>query len=270
MAGFLTAVLGWPPIITIVLVSLLVSVISVIVYKFTTNQQKLKGIHEEQKKLRDEIKKSQNNPEKAMKLNKRAMELSMEMMPESMKSMIFTFIPIIIIFGWLSANMSYMPLYAGDSFTTTVTLEKMLPGQQMTLESTPGLGIVSASTQDVVGTSVSWEVKSQAPGTYNLTYTYGSGQYSESYTLPVKISEEGKREYLNPVLGRQRKILFVIPAGEGIPKESNILQIKVDMQPIRPLGQSFNIFGWHPGWLSIYIISSLIFTSILRKRLKVY
>lgn len=271
MAGFLTAVLAWPPIIIILLVTLLVSVISVVIYKFTTNQTKLKSIHEEQKSLRDEIKKNQKtNPEKALKLNQRAMELSMEVMPESMKSMIFTFIPIIIIFGWLSANLSYMPLYAGETFTTTMTFEKMLPGQQVTLSASPGLGIVSTATQDVVSDKVVWELKSQAAGTYNLTYTYGSGAYNETYTLPVKISEESSRDFLNPILGRQKKLLFLIPTGTGISEKSNILQIKVDMQPIRPLGQSFNLFGWYPGWLSIYIITSLVFTSLLRKYLKVY
>lgn len=270
MAGFLAMVLEWPPILVIILVTLLVSVISVVIYKFTTNQQKLKSIHDEQKQLREEIKKSQNNPEKAMKLNKRAMELSMEIMPESMKSMIFTFIPIILIFGWLSANLSYMPLYPGETFTTTATFEKLVPGQQITLAASPGLGIVSSPTQDVIGDHVSWELKSQAAGTYNLTYTYGSGAYTETYSLPVKISEEGKREYLNPVLPRQKKLLFFIPMGTGISEKSNVLQIKVDMQPIRPLGENFNIFGWHPGWLSIYIISSLVFTSLLRKYLKVY
>ncbi len=270
MADILTAVLAWPPILVILLVSLFVSVLSVVVYKFTTNQTKLKSIHEEQKNLRAEIKKNQKNPEKAMKLNQRAMELSMEIMPESMKSMIFTFIPIIIIFGWLSANLSFMPLYAGDTFTTSMTFEKLLPGQQATLSASPGLGIVSAATQDVIGDKVVWELKSQAAGTYNLTYVYGSGAYSETYSLPVKISEDGARDYLNPVLARQKKILFLIPSGTGISEKSNIVQIKVDMQPVRPLGQSFNLFGWYPGWLAIYIISSLVFTSVLRKYMKVY
>ena len=270
MAGFLTAVLAWPPLLVILLVSLLVSVISIVIYKYTTNQQKLKGIQDEQKSLRDEIKKNQSNPEKAMKLNQRAMELSMEVMPESMKSMIFTFIPIIIIFGWLSASLSYMPLYAGNTFTTTVTFEKLVPGQQITLSAPPGLDMITTPTQDVVGDKVSWELKSQAAGTYNLTYIYGKEPYSETYTLPVRIAEAGGREFLNPVLARQRKLFFVIPTGTGISEKSNVLQIKVDMQPIRPLGQGFNLFGWYPGWLSIYLISSIIFTSLLRKYLKVY
>jgi uncharacterized membrane protein (DUF106 family) len=263
LAGFLGSLLAMPPVLLILLVSLVISVVTVIIYKFTTNQQKLKSIQDEQKSLRDELKKNQNNPDKAMKLQKRAMELSMEVMPESMKSMIFTFIPVIIIFGWLSANLSYMPIAPGEMFTTTVNFEKIMPGK-ITLNTSEGLEMITTQTQDITtGTSVSWQLRGPE-GKYTLFYTYGF----ETYNLTMQIT--AGRQSTVPILARQTKILFIFPAGTGIPEQSNIKQIRVDMKPIRPLGQGFNLFGWYPGWLSIYIISSLVFTSLFRKYMKVY
>jgi uncharacterized membrane protein (DUF106 family) len=262
LAEFLSMLLTMPPVLLILLVSLVISVLTVIIYKYTTNQQKLKSLQDEQKSLRDDMKKYQNNPDKAMKLQKRAMEISMEVMPESMKSMIFTFIPVIIIFGWLSMNLSYMPIMPGETFTTTVTFDKIVPGQ-ITLNTSEGLELLTPQKQDVTGTSASWQLKGPE-GKYHLFYSYGF----ETYNLTMQIT--GGRQSIIPMLGKQRKILFLFPSGVGIPEKSNIMQIKVDMKPIRPLGESFNIFNWHPGWLSIYIISSLVFTSLFRKYLKVY
>jgi uncharacterized membrane protein (DUF106 family) len=263
LAGFLEMLLAMPPVLLILLVSLVISVVTVIIYKYTTNQQKLKSIQDEQKSLRDDMKKYQNNPDKAMKLQKRAMELSMEVMPESMKSMIFTFIPVIIIFGWLSANLSYMPIMPGETFTSTVTFDKIVPGK-ITLNTSDGLELLTTRTQDITTqTTISWQLKGPE-GKYHLFYTYGF----ETYNLTMQIT--GGRQSVIPVLGKQQKILFLFPSGIGIPEQSNIKQIRVDMKPIRPLGQSFNLFGWYPGWLSIYIISSLVFTSLFRKYMKVY
>ena len=261
MVVFLSWLLTLPPIVVILLVSLLISVVTVIVYKYTTNQVRLKSIQEEQKALRDEMKKSQNNPDKLMKLQKRAMELSMEIMPESMKSMIFTFLPVILIFGWLSANMSYLPISPNSTFTTTVNFEKLVP-EKITLNTSDGLQLVTPMTQDVVGTSVTWQL-SGSVGTHNLTYYYGK----ENYTLKVLITQE--RKYLAPTLAKQRKLFFIGPAvGEGIPDYSNIKSITIDLKKIKPFG-NLPVLG-ALDWFWTYLIFSLIATSLLRKFLKVF
>jgi hypothetical protein len=81
----------------------------------------------------------------------------------------------------------------------------------------------------------------------------------------------GKQSSVAPTIAKQQKLFFVIPAGGGgIPETSNINSITVEMKPVRPLGPDFNLFGWYPGWLSIYLISSIGFSALFRKYLKVY
>ena len=47
-----------------------------------------------------------DNPEKMTQVNKQLMEKNLTYMKHSMKPMLFTFIPIIVIFGWMRvANM---------------------------------------------------------------------------------------------------------------------------------------------------------------------
>jgi uncharacterized membrane protein (DUF106 family) len=54
-----------------------------------------------------------------MSLQKEMMELNMEMMKQSFKSMLYTFIPLIILFTWMSANIAYEPINPGEEFTVT-------------------------------------------------------------------------------------------------------------------------------------------------------
>jgi uncharacterized membrane protein (DUF106 family) len=61
---------------------------------------------------------------KAMSLQKQAMESSMEMMKQSFRSMFYTFIPIIIMFGWVGSHYAFMPFEIGDEFNTTLMAKK--------------------------------------------------------------------------------------------------------------------------------------------------
>lgn len=259
---FINSFLNLPSLVIILLVSFVVSLISIVVYKLVTDQQKLKSIQEEQKKLKEEMKKHKDKPEKVMKLQKRAMEISMEMMPQTFKSMMVTFIPIVLIFTWLAGNIAYEPLRPGDVFTSTIVFENDVPGT-VGLNASEGIEVVSPSVQEIKDKQVLWELKAGEEGRYTLHYSYGSEFYSNEIVVT------SKREYGTPRLEKQKRLLFFFPIGDGIPDDSNIMYISVDLDKARPFG-SFNIFGYYPGWLMTYFIFSFAFSIGLRKLLKVY
>lgn len=103
--GFFNLVFGWSvsinPIFGIVFVSFVLTLISVLAYKYFTDQDMLKSLKSESKKMRDDMKNHRDNPEKVKEINKRMGEQSMKMMKQSFKPMIITFVPIILIFTWL-------------------------------------------------------------------------------------------------------------------------------------------------------------------------
>lgn len=242
-------------------VALLMSVISILAYKLVTDQKKMKSIQEQQKQIRVDMKKYKDNPEKVMRLQKTAMQLSMEIMPQTFKSMMVTIIPMLLIFNWLGSTFAYEAINPGEVFSVTVEFEKSAFGD-IELFSSKGVENLSPGLQQITGNAVTWELKGDE-GQHNLEYKYGE----ETYKQEVVISE-GK-DYINPKLEKVRKIFFLVPIGDGIPEESNIKSITTELQPVKPLG-SFSIFGWKPGWLGVYIISSFIFSMLLRKVFKVY
>ncbi len=258
LGGFLNL----PSLVIIITVSFLISLISMLVYKFVTDQKKLKSIQDEQKKLREEMKKYKDKPDKVMKLQKRAMEISMEMMPQTFKSMMVTFIPIILIFTWLAGNIAYEPIRSGEVFTTTIGFENDVPGQ-VELNVSDGVEIISPSIQEIKDKIVSWELRAEEDGRYTLYYSYGK----EFYSKEVVVTNKGG--YENPRLEKQKRLFLIIPMGDGIPEDSNIAYIKVDLMPVRPFG-SFSVLGYYPGWLFTYFVFSFVFSLALRKVLRVY
>lgn len=83
-------------------ISFLITLITTVIYKYTTDQELLKSIKLELKELKAEAKSFKEDPKKMMEINKKMMEKSMKQMTQSWKSMIITFVPVILIFGWLS------------------------------------------------------------------------------------------------------------------------------------------------------------------------
>lgn len=89
----------------VAIISLVVSLITVVVYKFTTDQVLMKHLKEEIDKLNKEARKHANDHKRAMQIQKDMFSKQMVMMRHSMTSTLITFLPIIILFSWLTDHL---------------------------------------------------------------------------------------------------------------------------------------------------------------------
>lgn len=230
------------PLWGIAVISVVLSVIITVIYKYTTNQDLMRDLKNEMKEFQNEVKALKDDPQKAMAVQKRAMETNMKYMMHSFKPMFFTFIPIILIFGWLNTHLAYEPILPDTEFITTVATAKGVTGA-ITLVVPDAITLVSAAEQEIIDSRASWTLKGAA-GEYLLEYKFNS----QSYTKELLITAE--RAY-KPVESRVN---------------SPLKTIKINNNPIKVM----NLFGWKLGWLGTYIIFSIISSMILRKLLKVY
>lgn len=231
------------PILAVVLImSFLITLITTIIYKYTTNQSLMKDLKDEMKAFQKEMKELKSDPKKMMEVQKKAMQTNMKYMSHSMRSMLFTFIPIILIFGWMNANLAYLPVMPDQQFITTVQFDDSVTGQ-VELVLPNGISTTDNLTKDI-SKEVKW-VLTGKEGNYNIEYKVGS----KSYDKEVVITRGQK--YIAPV---------------KVVKDGTVRQISIDHQKIQVL----NIVGWKLGWLGSYIIFSIIFSAILRKLFKVY
>ncbi len=250
MLDFMNFVLAFPPAIAIVVVSGIVSLVTSLAYKFTTDQKLMKQIRDDIKRLQGEMR-SEKEPGKAAQLQKEVMKHSMRQFSASTKSTLITLIPLFLLFGWMSAHLAYEPVMPEEEFTATVHFKAdAAPMQNATLEASDGLTILSKEVQK---SATTWRLKGEKEGDYKLIYGLGEETYGQAVVITNKF------EYADPVL----------TSSNGIKKESAIEKITVDLKSLRPLGD-FKLFGWAPGWLATYIITSLAFSMLLRKLLKLH
>ncbi|MBI2143576.1 DUF106 domain-containing protein [Candidatus Woesearchaeota archaeon] len=256
---FMNVLLSLPPALAILVISAAVSLMTTVVYKYTTNQKLLKEIKDDVKRIQSEIK-TIKDPSQAAQLQKEMMKRSMQQFSSSTKSMLITLVPLFLVFGWMQAHLAYAPLSPGDEFTTTVQFAKGAGGN-ITLNVSDGLELLSQPTQGISENVVSWRVKGVEKGSHQLKYGYGNELYSLNALLT-----DGFR-YEKPILSKASGFLGS-PNG-SIKKDSVIERISVGMQPLQPLG-GLSIIGWKPGWLATYIVFSMVFSLLVRKWLKVY
>ncbi len=255
---FMNILLALPPAVSIIVISVAVSVATTIVYKYTTNQKLLREIKESIKHMQSEIR-TTKEPGRAAQLQKEMMGHSMRQLNSSTKSMLITIIPLFLIFGWMRANLAYDSISPGEEFTTTAYFAKAveqggsaLALGNITLSASEGMEVLAAPSQEIMGKSVSWRLKSSEEGNYRLKYGIGN----ETYALNALVTQNFR--YENPLLTKPK----------GIMKTSMVDRITVDLKSLQPFG-SFSLFGWKPGWLAAYIIFSLAASMLARKWLKV-
>ena len=161
----------------------------------------------------------------------------------SMRLTLRTFIPIILIFGWLSSHLAYLPISPNEPFTTSIDFVDDVKG---TVEIIPpeSVVVVSGRVIDLENSKATWTLRAPA-GEHNIGYRY----QDRMYTKQVLVTNE--QRYIEPTLNIN---------------DEYIRTISIDNKPLKPL----NLFGWEIGWLGTYIIFSIIGSMTLRKALKVH
>jgi len=227
---------------SVLILSFLISLIITLIYKYTTDQNLMKQLKGEMKEFQKQIKELRKEPERAMQIQKKSMKINMKYMMLSMKSTLYSFIPIILIFGWMNANFAFDPISPGVEFTTTVTFENNVEGF-LELSLPEGISVNGKLKKEVKVNEVSWLLRGER-GEYLLEYIFNGKKYGKE----ILISEN---RYIEPI----KKIK------DGI---INSIEINHNKKVL------LNLFGWKMGWLATYIITAIIFSIVIRKIIKVY
>lgn len=231
--------LAWPPLIAIAVLSFAISLLITLIYKWTTNQQEMKRLKDELKEHQKKMKTHKDNPEKMMAVQKQAMAVNMQYMGKSMKSTFITFIPIILIFGWMSANFAYEPLSPNQEFTLTALLQKETTGN-VSVTVPEGMEVVGDTTKQIENGMATFTLKGNA-GDYFTTLT-SNGQEVDKRVL----------------ITTERKYAVVSET------------YKNDVFKSTTIGNKELKVFWKLSWIWAYIIFAIIFSTVMRKVMKIY
>lgn len=229
-------ILALPPWLSILLLSFFISLLIVVVYRLMTNQQEMKDLKDQLKDYQKKMKEHKDNTEKLLELQKEAMSVNMKYMGKSMKPTFVTFIPIILIFSWMSGHFAYEPLSPNTTFMLTANLANTTGNVSISTPS--GLSVIGDSEKPASDT-VQFSLKGE-PGEYYATLDYNG----EKKDKKVIISET-----------------IYAPVEEAY-KDSAIERITLSNKPLTVL------FGL--SWIWIYLIFAIVFSTVLRRLLKVH
>lgn len=236
-------ILNLPPLFGIIVISFIVTLIITIIYKMVTDQELMRTLKKDMKDMQAQLKKLKDNPKKMMEVQKKAMEKNMQYMTASMKPTFFTLIPILLIFGWLTSHLAYYPIVPGEEFEVTLEFAKDVTGE-VNIEVPVNIRLLSNSVSNINMGKASFFLEGDS-GDYNLVFDY-NGEKFEKHVIITSEKEYAKVE---------KKI-----------SGSDLKMIKLSNEKIKPL----NLFGWKIGWLGTYIIFSILFSTLLRKLLRLH
>ncbi|MBD3164896.1 DUF106 domain-containing protein [Candidatus Woesearchaeota archaeon] len=241
----MSSLLVLPPLLAVAIVSLVVSLIITIIYKLTTNQDLMKQLKSEMKEFQKEMKELKDHPEEMMKVQKEAMQTNMKYMMQSFKSTIFTILPIIIIFSWMNANFAYESINPHEQFEVILNFDKGAYGD-ITINPPQGIQVVGDSIEEVIEGKAKFALKGE------------EGRYTEENALEFLYSD--KKAYKDVIITDGKRYAEKEKSDVTPPLKS--IEIDYEKKKILPL------LNW--GWLGTYILFSILFSSVLRKLLKVY
>jgi uncharacterized membrane protein (DUF106 family) len=116
---------------SVIIFSFLVTLITTLITKKFTDQNRMKELKQIQKSCQIKLKDNMGNPAKMAEIQKEMMSCSMELMKHSFKPMFFTLIPLFVFFWWIRGI--YAPIfsswiwwYIGVGVVSSIILRKLL------------------------------------------------------------------------------------------------------------------------------------------------
>jgi len=238
--------------LAIILLSLIITLIVTLIYKKVTDQELMKTLKQDMKAIQKEIKELGYQHPKTKELQKQTMELSMKQMKESFKPMIWTMIPILILFGWFATHLAYYPIIPMEEFTTTLSFDPYVENE---------ITLIVPEELEIIGEAKIPIEKIMKDGMFGDKFI-GTGQFKVKGQEGEHLLEYqvGETSYFKEVIITNEKI-YAEPLKLINDKVTGLKTINIDNKSIKLFGLS---------WFWAYIICSLVFNMILRKVLKIH
>ena len=245
MVGIIELIAANPK-ISIVVLSFLVTLVMTLVTKKFTNQSKMKELKDIQKACQIKLKQDgvKGNTNEMMKIQKQMMECSMELMKHSFKPIFITFIPLIVLFWWVGANLAYYPIMPGEQFSMTIILDNSVT-ENVSVNISKGVFIIGSTERPLTTEKTFLKTKKIAKSEF-IIQDYGE--------YPI-IFKNGKDEVSRNVLISKTSYLPALEKYDG-----KIEEVKINYR-------NTGFFGTY--WIWTYIIVGVISSIVLRKLLKI-
>lgn len=262
ISGFFNLVItpfkAMDPIWSLALFSLLIGIIMLIIFRYTSDQQKIRETKSKMRAYIFELSLFKDEIGIVLSAQKNIFIYNLKYIKYALKPMLFMMIPLVLILIQLESWYGHRPLKPDESAIVSLKLHegshslsdiKLTAGGGITVE-TPPLRIPDQNEID-------WRIRARDTGDQYLTFNVQGGEIRQK----VIVSEKGLVQ-VSPLASASASGFtdaLLNPALRPLPGDSPVEQIRIDYPAM-----SIEIYKWHVHWLVIVFVLSIVFGFALK------
>lgn len=246
---------GWG----LVIASLLTGVVMLIIFRYTSNQQKIKWAKDKVKGYILEIRLYRDSPKVIIRALGQILRYNGIYMRYALVPLLFVIIPVILILVNLNFRYNFIGFKPNDSALVKVCISDGVDANNIALEESEAVKIETDALYIPSKKEIDWRIKVHKKGNHVLVIS--SGDRVDTKRLWVG----SKPVLIAPIrVGHSAWDVLMNPAEPPLPKESPIKRIEVTYPE-----RENRLLGIRMHWLVIFFILSLVFAFALKGPMKV-
>ncbi|MFQ5669042.1 MAG: hypothetical protein ACE5HD_00825 [Acidobacteriota bacterium] len=259
---------GLPAWVGLSVVSLAVSVGMLLVFRATSNQEKIGAVKQRIHACLFEMRLFHDDLRAILRAQAEILRHNATYIRLSLVPMLWLMAPLVLVMAQLQFHYGYSGLVPGDRAVLKVSLADDWnrrvgaadPGRPsrplVSLEVPPGLRVETPAVWIPALNEVDWRLAAEEWGDYGVTLALGG----ETVTKRVTVSRGVRRRSpLRPARGLINQVLY--PAEPPLPRGGAITAIRLQYPPAH-----VRIFGWQIHWMIVFFALSILFAFALRNR----
>jgi uncharacterized membrane protein (DUF106 family) len=264
---------GLPPLVGLVVWSVVTAVAMLLVFKRTSNQAELEEVKRRIHACLFEIRLFNDDLRAILSAQVEIMRHNLGYLRLSLKPMLWMIVPFVLVIAQLQYHYGYRPLHPGDEVLLTVELddgwaERLGLGDAaarppLEVRLPDGLELTSPGVWAPSLDEISWRLTARDWGEYELGLELGGDTELKSVSVSRAL------ERVSPVRPSPDFVSQLTwPAEAPLPADSAIRSISLDY-PEATIGAFGWELKWEYGWMVIFFVLSIVFAFALRKPFKV-
>jgi uncharacterized membrane protein (DUF106 family) len=263
---------GLPAMVGVVVWSLVAAVAMLVVFKHTSNQERIAAVKARIHACLFEIRLFNDDLAAIFRAQFEILRHNLVYLSLSVKPMLWMIVPLVLVIAHLQFHYGYHALQPGDRTILKLTLAEDWP-ERLGVDAagnparppielrvpdglkreTPGVWVPSLG-------EMTWRLAASSWGDYQVEIAVGDQTYSKA----VRVSEDLVRlSPVRPSTGFLSQLTW--PAEAPLPAHGVVREISVEY----PAGE-IGLLGWHMqweyAWMAAFFVLSIIFAFVLRKR----
>jgi uncharacterized membrane protein (DUF106 family) len=249
---------GWHPLAGLSVVSLATAVVMLVIFRRTSNQQKLAAVKRSIHAGVFEIRLYNDDFFAILRAQREILRDNVRYLWLSVLPMVWVIVPLVLLIAQLQFHYGYAPLQPGTRVLLKVQLRDG-PPDAVSLDAPSGVRLDTPAVWLPGAREVVWRLAPKAPGTYDLRLHAGSHEYVKALRVDGGVV---RRSPVRPEPTFLNQLLY--PSEPPLPADGPVAAISIGYEE-----REISVFGWDVNWMVVYFALSLVFAFALKKPLGV-